>query len=429
MKGPFLMEFLHVMPPSQRMMSGYLFMLKQYFMSSGEDVHKIMYNNEVFKADSGLLMFDNTVHFPDMGKGKLKKFLYIKNAFEHADRIVFHCFQPDDKWLLTTYLLRKHLSKAVWVIWGIDLYNFEVSSKTLAGRIRNKINLDLRRRMRYPVAISEADVDVYQEKIGTYPVLCGAYPFMDARFFQMDTFLKENNRQKAEYAKKIETGELEEDYLLHILPNGQAPAQYDGRTRVLVGHNAFPFNNHIKSIDAVRRFVMMDGGEKIELCMPLNYGETSLSKNVSYIDALIQYCSTLAVPFHVSYLKSMLTANDYTRYLSTIDIGIFNAERQSGLGNILQLLYMGKKVYMTQKNPLFSFLTEKGFEIHDTEELNTITLEEFLKPVQTPFPNPWIKSSRNIDSVAAVWDKIFGCIRGEIEPVETLKQCLKMLGN
>ena len=423
------MKFLHVIPPSQRMMSGFMVMMQRYFMNSSEDTHKFIVFSEVFAADSGLLLFENVVNFPDMGKGKIRKFKYIRNAFEEADRIVFHAFQPDDKWLLLCYLLKDYMDKAAWVIWGIDLYNYRIKSNRLSAKIKNKMGEELRRRMRFPVAISEADLAVYNGVFGTHPIVCAAYPFMDTRFEQLDTYSKDRARRIKKYYDLVEAGEVDPDEPLLITPTGLAPNDYDGRIRVLVGHNAYPFNNHVASINMLARFLEDPKATKLEFCMPLNYGKTNLSDNVGYADAIKQYASTLKVPFHVSFLDRLLTANEYTRYLTSIDIAVFNAERQSGLGNILQLLYMGKKIYMTKKNPLFPFLRGKGFIIHDMEELQTISYDEFVKPDPFDGPNPWIKETRSIENVAKAWVNVFAYLKGEITAEDALQKNLKYLGN
>lgn len=410
-------------------MSGFMVMMDRYFNNDSEDVHKIMVHNEVFVSDSVLLLYKNLVHFPDMGKGKLKKFEYIKKAFEEADRIVFHSFQPDNKWLLLCYLLREHMNKAVWIMWGIDLYNYKEKGNSLSTKVKNQMGETLRKMMRYPVAISETDMAVYNKTFGSYPVMCTAYPFMDTRFAQMDYFSEQMKRKKEKYKEEIESGEREEDESLLITKSGFAPDVYDGRFRILVGHNAYPFNNHAESIDLLERFFQQKGSEKVEVCMPLSYGKTKLSQNVGYVNAIKQYAAVWKIPYHVSFLDKLVNANSYTKYLSTIDVGVFNAERQNGLGNILQLLYMGKKIYMSKKNPLFEFLTSKGFHIHDVEELKTITLEELLEPETEDIPKQWIKDYRSIESVAKSWDVLFRYVKGEIDADTAVAMNADFLGN
>ena len=40
--------------------------------------------------------------------------------------------------------------------------------------------------------------------------------------------------------------------------------------------------------------------------------------------------------------------SSYISFLGSIDIGIFNNNRQQGMGNITNLLYLGKKVYLSK---------------------------------------------------------------------------------
>lgn len=394
------MYFLHIIPPSQRYMSGFMVMMQRYFNNDAEDTHCYLTHSEILAGDRGLLRFENVTHFPDIGRGKIKRFLFIRNLFEKADYIVFHSFIPDNKWLLLCYILKRNLKKAAWVIWGIDLYNYQSDKGFITAKIKNKINKDLRQRMRYPIVISEADIDVYNREIGTQPILCAAYPFLDVRFEQMDGFIKDEQSKRE---------------------------SNDRRTRILVGHNAFPFNNHIQSIDLLKRFFCEKKSENLEISIPVSYGDTGTQYGIRYIEDLKQYVLSAGMSSQVAFLDKLIDADDYTKFLSTIDIGIFNAERQSGLGNILQLLYMGKKIYMTRKNPLFEQLSKNGFSIHDIDELNVISLEEFVKPDKDTNASQIIKACRSIENVSRAWENVFEYIKGNKGAESAMNENLKYL--
>lgn len=381
-------------------MSGFMIMIQRHFCSDAEDTHSYLTHSEILPDDRGLLELGNVMHFPDIGKGKIRRFLFIRDQFKRADCIVFHSFIPDKKWLLLCFILKKQLKKAAWVIWGIDIYNYLAEDGSLVSKIKNRINKDLRQSMQYPVAISAADIDVYNKTIGTHPVVCAAYPFMDIRFEQMDEYLS---------SKSKEDGDR------------QAAA------RILVGHNAFPFNNHIQSLELLKRFFDGDGKDKPEICVPVSYGNTGTPDGVSYVEKLRQYVSDADMTSQVTFLDKLIDASGYTKFLSTIDIAIFNAERQSGLGNILQLLYMGKKIYMTRNNPLFDRLTGSGFMIHDIDELKTASLEEFLKPDVDTGAAQKIKAYRSIENVAKAWRNVFDYIKGNKDAESALKENLEYL--
>ena len=68
---------------------------------------------------------------------------------------------------------------------------------------------------------------------------------------------------------------------------------------------------------------------------------------------------------------------EYTNYLWSIDIAIFDADRQNALGNMLKLLYMGSKVYLSPDNPLYAFFLSKGIAVFDARTLSEASVEEF----------------------------------------------------
>ena len=78
------MKYLHIMPPSQRMMKGYLIMLRKYF---NWEEHTILFSSPASGSDKGMLLFENTIDFPQLGKGK-SIFLLI-NYFHRQNILCF----------------------------------------------------------------------------------------------------------------------------------------------------------------------------------------------------------------------------------------------------------------------------------------------------------------------------------------------------
>lgn len=423
------MKYLHIIPPSKRMMYGYLSMIEHYF---DENDHRYLIASELVGDDSALLLFKNVINFPDLGKGKIRKFLRIRKEFAQADRIVFHSFPTDKKWLLVSFLLRKYLSKAVWIMWGIDLYNYKSSAPGLLGKIEDYMGITCRKCMRYPVAIAETDIEVYNKTFGSYPVVFAPYGFVNERFLQMDTYMELRGKEIAEYNNQLARGETEPFDAITYSWNSTAKYHegtvlpFDGRVRIQIGHNGFRFNNHVHTLRLLENIMNSPESKRLELVLPISYGNNPISNNVSYVRALRNYAE-MKYPFNVSFLTKIMPANEYTRFLSTVDIAIFNAERQNGLGNILQLLYMGKKVYMSPNNPLFPYLTSKGFEIHDVNELEHISIEELLAPVKTSYPNPWIQNAFGMESTAKLWRNVFNYVEDNIDYSTVMKENVRIL--
>ncbi len=46
----------------------------------------------------------------------------------------------------------------------------------------------------------------------------------------------------------------------------------------------------------------------------------------------------------------LMEYNDYLSFLNSVDIAIFNHNRQQAVGNIILLLSMGKTIYLSEEN-------------------------------------------------------------------------------
>src|SRR5690606_38650674 len=105
---------------------------------------------------------------------------------------------------------------------------------------------------------------------------------------------------------------------------------------------------------------------------PLSYGDTKYAKDVATRGEKI---------FGKNYtgMFDFLSYNDYLSFLAGMDIIIFNHFRQQGMGNCIQALGLGKKVYLNQKSKQFKFLKEKGLTVFSIDELDTTKIENKLR--------------------------------------------------
>ena len=85
-----------------------------------------------------------------------------------------------------------------------------------------------------------------------------------------------------------------------------------------------------------------------------------------------------------------MNEQDYYKFLSTIDIGIFNHNRQQGMGNIITLLGMGKKVYMNPEVTTYEMFIDKNikvnsFKLFDLKLLTTETIKNNISLIKKYF--------------------------------------------
>jgi dTDP-N-acetylfucosamine:lipid II N-acetylfucosaminyltransferase len=136
---------------------------------------------------------------------------------------------------------------------------------------------------------------------------------------------------------------------------------------ILLGNSATPTNNHLEVLDFLRT---QNLSEKKIIC-PLSYGDSEYAnilrnKGKAYFgDAF-------------SSLDEFMPYKNYINLISSCSNVIMNHHRQQGLGNVLPMLYLGAKVFLNEKNPLYDYYKERGVVIFAMDELyNNPSLLDF----------------------------------------------------
>lgn len=390
-------KYLHICPPSTRMLKNYATMLQKYF--NIED-HHFLCRVQSNGGDGFTVLTKNVKNFNDLGKGKLRKFFALRRELSQAQTIVIHGFMFPLPWLLFLFFHKKFLNRAVWVIWGVDLYNYHrEKGNRLISRVINYMEDEVRRAVKTPVIVFPTDYPVYRKIFGDdgKPVMCAPLGTPDAVFDEWDELIKKR----------------QEVYDKYFGGDRNSP----GREKsIQVGHNAFPFNKHGEILTQLERFK----NEKMKITLPLSYGNDYGDTNSNYIANIEGLIKNLSMTNVCRILKTLMPKSKYFEFLAAVDVAILNADRQNALGNILPLLYMGKKIYLSERNPLYKFFRDEGFEIHNTGDIYNISYEEFIEPTKTPYPDPWIRTFYSIEFCAKKWDIVFGYNEGRYSKDEAL---------
>ena len=154
------MRFLHVSLSSVRMMDTYTRMIRSNFP---EEEHRFLYCDEVGGEDRRLLEYGNSKEV--MGSLR-QRFRTICEEFDTADYIIWHGLMSGAKRVLIPLLFRKYMRKSVWVIRGIDLYNWRKQERGPKSWAINFVNYHGRKNMPYVCVIFEPDEEVYHQQFG-----------------------------------------------------------------------------------------------------------------------------------------------------------------------------------------------------------------------------------------------------------------------
>ncbi len=393
------MRYLHLIPPSLRMMKGNIAMIQQ---NLNKEEHFFLTYGECALSEVSLLLIDQVKGWEELGNNTNTCLRNLKKEMEKADYIFWHNFIPRRELLLFAFFNPGLLKKTIWVSWGIDLYNWKRNEKGLKNKVINYLNKKCREKMLAINVIFPTDIEIAQEQFGG-----------KLKIFFAPYCLGEESWKVMEHLKSQQTGE--EYYFPYEEYVGNKNASSDPVTsldeskknletasiKIQIGHNAYQFNNHKQILDTLRRF----NEENIKLFLPISYGGDNHTTKRWYKRALKDYGKDIFND-KIVFLDKLMSQNDYTGFIYFMDVLILNSERQNGLGNLLKYLYFGKKIYMNPDNPMYSYFNKQGIKIFSTKLLEIQTIKEIAEPFDSPKAAQWINENFLPQNSAKRWKSI-----------------------
>ena len=365
------MVFLHVIPPSKRMMNTIISEIRKRFSN---DRHIFYFLAKCPLSET--VLFDYGDVYQMEGKSRLDKIKHFNNMAKQADYIVWHAMTYSTKHVLF-FSLPRFLKKSVWVMWGIDLYNWEKPQKGFKNRIGNFLNRYWRANLKHVVSLLPTDTAYYHKLFpkSKAKIYDAQYPFSCESFATMD-----------------------------MLTNW-FPRQTDN-TYIQVANNAHPFNNHLNVLSTLERFK----DENITLFLPLSYGAEPKDKD-PYVRKIV---SKLESSFkgRAYALKKLMPLDDYSVFMWNMDVAVFDAHRQNALGNILKQLYIGNKVFISPFSPTYKFLKDLNIDISSTQDIGKLSFEEFIKKPDPTRAREWILQEYHPENAMRKWDGLFYSLGG-----------------
>ena len=219
------------------------------------------------------------------------------------------------------------LPKCHWIIWGGDLYKFRKATNTWRSRINEAFRRFVIRRVGHLITYIEGDVELARQWYGAR----GTY------------------HECIMYLSNVVDPKM-------IMVPGRV-SDHDG-LNILLGNSADPSNNHIEALEHLLPFK----DQAIKIYAPLSYGDQKHAKKV--VNQGKAWFGDKFVP-----MTDFMPFEQYLEFLTSIDIAIFNHQRQQAMGNTITLLGMGKTVFMRSDVSHWRFLTGLGIKLNDVEKL------------------------------------------------------------
>lgn len=234
--------------------------------------------------------------------------------------------------------------KSYWVIWGGDLYRSRHSERNWNSCVQEVFRRFVIRRIGHLVSATDGDIGL-------------ARKWYRANGQHHDCFVYTSNLYKE-------------------LP---IPSKFDEPTQILLGNSADPDNEHFEAL----RILEPHKDADIRIYAPLSYGDPNHALAVAVAGTKLFGKKFIA-------LMDFMPLDSYLELLAKIDIAVFNHRRQQGVGNIVTLLGLGKKVYLRSDTTTWGMLNSIGVQIYDTvnfdlQPIDTLTMEQNRMAIREHF--------------------------------------------
>lgn len=266
--------------------------------------------------------------------GSFKQALsHIIAAANKADKIIFHGLFD---WSIPQALMAMPWihRKCHWVMWGGDLYFHQIN--------RGQPYWHNAERYRKPFIAGLAGLITYVE--GDYQRAVEWYGAV-GRFYECIM-----------YTSNIFSG-----------PPPLIAAPKERSLTLLVGNSADPTNNHQEIFSRLKTSPELGLVDKI-YC-PLSYGNPEYARSIIALGGDI-------FPGKFIALTEFMPIEQYKSLLQKVDVAIFAHNRQQAMGNIVNLLGMGKRVIMREGISSWDCLKGLGASIYPLHEMGLSPLEE-----------------------------------------------------
>lgn len=251
-----------------------------------------------------------------------------------------------------------------WIIWGKDLYNKLLAPKgfrmydrtgsyyTPARRIaaplrRFKYRLRAARTMRF--VRSRVTCLVTDITHNDYDVFARYYPEI----------------------RQIAHAEFFYYPIDEILGPELLGAQVTGRN-ILIGNSNSLTNNHEYAFRYLSGLQL--GGRRI--IVPLSY-----NGNPEYRDTVLAAGKRIFGEGFMPLVEFMPLA-EYNRLMQSASVAIYGNWRQEAIGNIIIALYLGAKVFIAARNPVYAWAKELGLDVYELETIDQQALDTPLTDAQ-----------------------------------------------
>lgn len=263
--------------------------------------------------------------------GQIQHYINLAIEMNKADKIILHNLFNWRVYCLL-FLMPWLYHKTYWIIWGADLYTYQLGKHNKFWHIKEFIRRPVIKNMGHLVTYIPGDVDLARKWYGA----------------------------KGEYHECLM-------YLSNTYKALDAPSIESDTINIQIGNSADSSNNHFEILDKLLPFK----NQNIKIYAPLSYGDQAHAKKVIATGKELFGEKFIALTEYIPF-------EQYLQFLGSIDIAIFNHKRQQAMGNTITLLGLGKTVFIRSDTTQWQFFKDKNIEVYDSIKLDSIDKKEHL---------------------------------------------------
>ena len=124
-------------------------------------------------------------------------------------------------------------------------------------------------------------------------------------------------------------------------------------TKILLGNSCAFTNNHLDTFAHLKKLNV-----KSQIICPLSYGNL-------YNREIVEKKGNDLFPSNFEALKNYLPLEEYVKITTSCCVMIMNHRRQESVGNILLGLYLGMRVFLNCKSPVYHYFKAQGIILFD----------------------------------------------------------------
>lgn len=321
---------MHIFPESI-FLEYFIEFLKKHFVLN-DHIFITLGNGSSSSSDEYL---DSINDFKSINFNK-KNFRDILKFLDTSDLIILHSIAMR-RFSIIYFIILLYpyfIKKTVWVIWGYDLYDIVAKERSYKRSLYFILKKMLVRKIPYVVARSP-DYKRLQKWYGSYAIRISIEPLYSGGYYEVAPRHSRDNASQS--------------------------------FNIILGNSANEENRHLDVLEFLSKYK----DDNIKIHIPLSYGDAKYAE-------IVKIKARSVFGEKVVFLETFMPPEEYRKYLTQMDIGIFNNNRQQALGNLAYLFATGAKIYINEDSPLWELFAELNFAVHPISNLGEICYEEFV---------------------------------------------------